>query len=179
MNAATASSPWYKHLWPWIIIAILTCSVTLSLTMVTIAVNNPDNLVSDNYYEAGKGINRSLNRELLAQTLQLRARIHLDEMTGEADLRLAGNSRPERLELNLISPTQPEKDRRVFLTRSSTDGARYVGQLQDKVEGRRFVELLGVEGGQAWRLFEEEQVGHDRDLELGDEPLQGAQDPRP
>src|SRR3546814_13020248 len=65
MPAATATSPWYKHLWPWIIIGILACSVTLSLTMVTIAVNNPDNLVNDNYYEAGKGINRSLERELL------------------------------------------------------------------------------------------------------------------
>mgnify|MGYP006161900843 CR=1 FL=1 len=68
MPAANAASPWYKHLWPWIIIAILACSVTLTLSMVTIAVNNPDNLVNDNYYEAGKGINRSLDRELLAQT---------------------------------------------------------------------------------------------------------------
>lgn len=175
MSIATASSPWYKHVWPWIIIGILTCSVTLSLTMVTIAVNHPDNLVNDNYYEAGKGINRSLNRELLAQTLQLHASIHLDDLTGEAELRLSGNSRPERLELNLISPTQPDKDRRVFLTRSSPDGERYIGQLQDKVDGRRFVELLGVEGGQTWRLFEEEQVSHDQDLQLGDEPLQGAQ----
>jgi hypothetical protein len=49
MPAATATSPWYKHLWPWIIIAILACSVTLTLSMVTIAVNNPDNLVNDNY----------------------------------------------------------------------------------------------------------------------------------
>jgi hypothetical protein len=175
MNVATASSPWYKHLWPWIIIALLACSVTLSLTMVSIAVNNPDNLVTDNYYEAGKGINRSLNRERLAQTLQLRATVHLDELTGEAEVRLDGNSRPERLELNLISPTQPDKDRRVFLTRSNSDGERYIGQLQDKVEGRRFVELLGVEGGQTWRLFEEERVRHDRALRLGDEPLQGAQ----
>jgi len=176
MPAATATSPWYKHLWPWIIIGILACSVTLTLSMVTIAVNNPDNLVNDNYYEAGKGINRSLDRELLAQTLKMRANMHLDEMTGEVDLRLSGNSQPATLELNLISPTQPEKDRKITLARSETEQGRYIGQLTDKVEGRRFVELLGVEGDKTWRMFEEEQVSHDKDLLLGDEPLQGAED---
>jgi hypothetical protein len=176
MPAATASSPWYRHLWPWIIIGILACSVTLTLTMVTIAVNNPDNLVNDNYYEAGKGINRSLDRELLAQSLKLRATVHLDDMTGEADLRLTGDSQPQTVELNLISPTQPEKDRKIVLTRSESESGRYVGQLNDKVQGRRFVELLGVENGQTWRMFEEEAVTHDKDLVLGDEPLQGAED---
>ncbi len=124
MPAATAASPWYKHLWPWIIIGILACSVTLTLSMVTIAVKNPDNLVNDNYYEAGKGINRSLDRELLAQTLLMRASIHLDDVTGEVDLRLSGNSQPATLELNLISPTQPEKDRKITLTRSDTEQGR-------------------------------------------------------
>lgn len=176
MPVATAASPWYKHLWPWIIIAILACSVTLTLSMVTIAVNNPDNLVNDNYYEAGKGINRSLDRELLAQTLQLRAKVHLDELTGEVELHLTGNSNPTTLELNLISPTQPEKDRKINLARSDREPGRYIGQVTDKVEGRRFVELLGVEGDRTWRMFEEEQVSHDKDLLLGDEPLQGAED---
>ncbi|OOV95612.1 FixH family protein [Pseudomonas sp. MF4836] len=176
MPVATAASPWYKHLWPWIIIGILACSVTLTLSMVTIAVNNPDNLVNDNYYEAGKGINRSLDRELLAQTLKMRANVHLDELTGEVELRLSGNSQPSTLELNLISPTQPEKDRKITLARSETEQGRYIGQLTDKVEGRRFVELLGVEGDKTWRMFEEEQVSHDKDLLLGDEPLQGAED---
>jgi len=176
MSVATASSPWYKHIWPWIIIGILACSVTLTLSMVTIAVNNPDNLVTDNYYEAGKGINRSLDRELLAQSLKLRATVHLDELTGETDLRLAGDSQPETLELNLISPTQPEKDRKITLARSASEPGRYIGQLADKVEGRRFVELLGEQNGQTWRLFEEEQIDHDKALLLGDEPLQGAED---
>ena len=176
MSVATAASPWYKHLWPWIIIAILACSVTLTLSMVTIAVNNPDNLVNDNYYEAGKGINRSLDRERLAQTLQLRAKLHLDELTGEVELQLTGYSNPHTLELNLISPTQPEKDRKINLTRSDSEPGRYIGQVTDKVEGRRFVELLGVEGDRTWRLFEEEEVSHDKDLLLGDEPLQGAED---
>ena len=175
MPAANVTSPWYKHLWPWIIIAILACSVTLTLSMVTIAVNNPDNLVNDNYYEAGKGINRSLDRELLAQTLKMRANVHLDELTGEVELRLSGNSQPKTLELNLISPTQPEKDRKIMLTRSESEPGRYLGQLSDKVEGRRFVELLGTEKGQVWRLFEEEQVAHDTTLMLGDEALQGAE----
>ncbi|MGY2201763.1 FixH family protein [Pseudomonas gingeri] len=176
MSVATATSPWYKHLWPWIIIGILACSVTLTLSMVTIAVKNPDNLVNDNYYEAGKGINRSLDRELLAQTLKMRANVHLDEVTGEVDLRLSGESQPATLELNLISPTQPEKDRRITLNRSETEQGRYIGQLSDKIEGRRFVELLGTQGDKTWRMFEEEQVSHDKDLLLGDEPLQGAED---
>ncbi|WP_268797119.1 FixH family protein [Pseudomonas huanghezhanensis] len=176
MPAAIASSPWYRHLWPWIIIGILACSVTLTLAMVTIAVKNPDNLVNDNYYEAGKGINRSLDRERLAQVLKLRAAVHLDDITGEVDLRLSGNTQPQTLELNLISPTQPEKDRRILLTRSESQTDRYVGQLNDKVQGRRFVELLGVENGKTWRMFEEEAVSHDHDLVLGDEPLQGAED---
>lgn len=175
MPAANGSSPWYKHIWPWIIIAILACSVTLTLSMVTIAVNNPDHLVNDNYYEAGKGINRSLDRELLGQTLQLKAKLRLDEMTGEVVLLLEGNSQPSALELNLISPTQPEKDRRINLKQNASEPGRYTGQLDDKVEGRRFVELLGVENGQTWRLFEEEEVDHDKDLMLGDEPIQGAE----
>ncbi|BFO05272.1 FixH family protein [Pseudomonas guariconensis] len=173
MPAATADSPWYKHLWPWIIIGILATSVCLSLTMVSIAVHNPDNLVNDNYYEAGKGINRSLDRELLAQTLNLKVSVHLDELTGEVDVRLTGNSAPQTLELNLISPTQPDKDRKVQLARS--EPGRYLGQLDDRVEGRRFVELLGSEDGHVWRLFEEEKVAHGVTLALGDEALQGAE----
>lgn len=134
---------------------------------------NPDNLVNDNYYEAGKGINRSLDRELLAQQLALKASVHLDDLTGEVDVRLTGSSDPQTLELNLISPTQPAMDRRVLLSR--VEQGRYVGQLEDKVNGRRFVELLGSEGDQVWRLFEEEKVEHGVILELGDEALQGAQ----
>ena len=46
MTPVTAASPWHRHLWPWIIIAILTGSVALTLAMVTIAVTHPDNEAS-------------------------------------------------------------------------------------------------------------------------------------
>jgi hypothetical protein len=170
MNATPAASPWHRHLWPWVIIGVLTCSVGLTLAMVAIAVTHPDNLVTDNYYEAGKGINRALDRELFAHALNLSASVGVDELTGEVDVRLSGASQPETLVLNLISPTQPGKDRKVVLARNPSQSGRYVGQLSDNVEGRRFVELLGVENGRVWRLFEEER----QRLTLGDEPIQGA-----
>lgn len=107
----TPVEPWYKHLWPWIIIGMLAISVFLSLMMVNIAVNNQDSLVSDNYYEAGKGINRSLDREHLAQQLKLQAKISFDELTGEVDLRLSGASHPDKLTLNLLSPTLEAQDK--------------------------------------------------------------------
>ncbi len=173
---ATASSPWYKHIWPWIIIGMLATSVGLTMHMVYIAADGQDTLVTDNYYEAGKGISRSLNRERLAKDLRLEARAQLDELTGEVSLTLRGDSRPETIEMNLISPTQAEKDRHLTLKRSSSEPDRYIGQLSEPVEGRRFVELLGQQGDQTWRLFEEEKVGAGIELRLGDEPIPGAEE---
>ncbi len=176
---ATPASPWYKHIWPWIIIGMLATSVLLTINMVMIAADTEDTLVSDNYYEAGKGISRSLDREQLAKDLQLQAKAHLDELTGEVSLRLSGNSRPDKLELNLISPTQAGKDRHIALTRSTTEADRYIGQLPEAISGRRFIELLGQQGEQTWRLFEEEVVSPGGDMLLGDEPIPGAEDQRP
>jgi hypothetical protein len=170
-----AHSPWHRHRWPWIIIAVLGGSVCLTLAMVVIAVRHPDNLVVDNYYEAGKGINRALDRELLARRLNLRASVRLDDLTGEVAVRLEGASQPASLQLRLISPTQPDQDRLVTLNLSAGQPGRYVGALADRVEGRRFIELLGLQEGQPWRLFEEETLRPGQPLRLGDEPVQGAQ----
>ena len=150
MQSETHPQPWYKHFWAWFIVALLATSVVLGLSLVTIAVRNQDTLVTDNYYEAGKGINRSLERENLAVRLQVHAKVKVDDLTGEVEL-----------------------------LRSNSDRERYVGQLTDAVEGRRFVELLGQEGSGQWRLFEEEVVSPTVVMELGDEPLQGAEAKRP
>jgi hypothetical protein len=169
-----AHSPWHRHRWPFII-TVLGGSVCLTLAMVVIAVRHPDNLVVDNYYEAGKGINRALDRELLARRLNLRASVRLDDLTGEVAVRLEGASQPASLQLRLISPTQPDQDRLVTLNLSAGQPGRYVGALADRVEGRRFIELLGLQEGQPWRLFEEETLRPGQPLRLGDEPVQGAQ----
>lgn len=167
MNEELQPAPWYKQFWPWFLIALLGYSVIQGLTLLTVATRNPPGLISDDYYNVGKGINQSLEREKLAVRLQLRASLDLDDERGVAELQLQGNSAPAQLILNLVSPTQPERDRRVVLQHQGA--GLYLGNLQDSVQGRRFVELIGQEGDGNWRLFEEETLQPGETIQLGDE----------
>jgi hypothetical protein len=166
MSDEAPIKPWFKQFWPWFLIALLGYSVVQGLTLLTIATRNPPGLISDDYYDVGKGINQSLERESLAVQLQLSATLDLDDETGVAQLQLQGNSGPAQLVLNLISPTQPERDRRIILQPQGQ--GLYRGQMQDVVQGRRFVELIGQEGGKDWRLFEEETLESGKTIRLGD-----------
>ena len=156
--------PWYKEFWPWFIIGILSLSVFLGTSLLVISIKTADSLVVSNYYDAGKGINRSLEREDYAKRLKIQAHFSVDENTHQVALQLSGASGPRQLELSFISPTLPEQDRRVVLQPQGQ--GLYTGVLPEAISGRRFVELLGEEGGKQWRLFEEKELSAGQPTEL-------------
>ncbi|WP_286977237.1 FixH family protein [Pseudomonas sp.] len=166
MTEQPVVSPWYKQFWPWFIIGLLGLSVVQGSSMLIFATLNPPGLISDDYYEVGKGINQSLDRENLAKQLKINAKVTFNNETGIADMQLSGFSGPATLKLNVISPTQPERDRRI--TMQKVGDGHYTGQMEDAVEGRRFVELIGQEGGKDWRLFDEEVLASGSVIRLGD-----------
>lgn len=158
--------PWYKEFWAWFCIGILIFAVVLGLGLLAVATKYPANIVVvDNYYDVGKGINRSLERERYAVDLMLNGTLSLNPELEQVELELRGQSLPPQLVLNLISPTQPEKDLRIVLQPANAEGL-YRGLLQEQVVGKRFIEVLGQQDGADWRIFEEAIIVENQPVEL-------------
>lgn len=164
------NSRWYKEPWAWIILGILLVSILHGLSLLFAGLKFGDTLVVDNYYDAGVGINKSLEREALAKSLNIKGTLTFDNERNEVQLVLDGNfsQLPPYLTLNVISPTIAELDRQIILQPKSGNNV-YTGTTDGSLKDRRLIEVLGQENGQDWRLFEEETLAVGQAVHLGDE----------
>jgi uncharacterized protein len=152
MNAPT---PWYRHPWPWILIAGPAAVVVAGIVTTVIAVRTSDGVVSDDYYKQGLGINRTLARDARAGALHLAAEIQFNEERTAARVRLGGEARPEALRLTLVHPTRAGGDqvvtlRGVFPSREAEGPSFYEGRVQVPREGTWRIRV--EDDRQTWRL---------------------------
>ena len=58
--------PWFRQLWPWLVMAPPLASVAAGVAMLTLAISSDDGLVTPDYYRQGIEINQRLTREQAA-----------------------------------------------------------------------------------------------------------------
>ena len=144
-------NPWYKQFWPWFIMALPASAVIGGIVTIVIAVNNPDGLVKDDYYKAGLGINRVLEREQKAMSLGLSAAIEWQPAEQQLSVQLAAQQpvTSERLLLQLVQPTRSGQDIQIPLLRQET--GRYAGLLAETPSAGNWYLFIAPED-ESWRL---------------------------
>ena len=130
-TAMNEVSPWYKQFWPWFIMAFPASAVIAGIATVFIAISNPDGLVKDDYYKAGLGINKTLEREQQAAALGLSAAATWAPQQQQVSLQLDAHQpvKSERLLLQLVHPTRSGQDMQVPLLHQGS--GRYSGLLEN------------------------------------------------
>ncbi len=182
-NQTDTFTPWYREPWVWFIIAILLVTFTWGAITLTVALNNRDTVVVDDYYKVGKVINEDLSRENRAIEWNVNALISVDDLTGEVRAKVTGNlpERPDVLRLRFSSPVFKSNDREVMLR--LTPSGDYIGNLTSSVDGRYYVQLETLDEQipeqayqTGWRLNDELVLEPGTPVTLSDgKPLSGSE----
>lgn len=125
--------PWYKQVWPWVLIAIPVLS-TLKAVQAVIVMNraSPD-LVVDDYYAEGKTINMNLAKYREAATRNLHGQVLV--AANKAIVEFKDNKLTDtELVLEFVHSTKKSKDFTVKAQRSGE--SIYVAELPVSLEGK-------------------------------------------
>jgi hypothetical protein len=140
--------PWYRQLWPWLIISGPAAVLVAGAATIWIAFASADGLVVEDYYKQGLAINKVLAREDAAARLGISADMKIE---GESLSITLKGAQPEALFVHLAHATRAGLDQRLRLAREG--GGRYAAELPPLAPGRwRIV----IEDPRAtWRIVKE------------------------
>jgi len=144
--------PWYKQLWPWLIISGPATVLVAGAITMWLAFTTADGLVADDYYKQGVAINRTLAREDGARVLALRGALIFGDTQVQATLEADGNL-PDRIALRLAHATRASADRTAVLARDAP--GHYSAPLAGVPPGRWSVILETAD----WRVATTAVVG--------------------
>jgi hypothetical protein len=144
-----ASHPWYRELWPWLLMAGPAAVIVAGVFTAYLAVVSNDGLVADDYYKRGLAINQTLARDAAAQKLNCRARVEFEADYGRVHVSFASSApASDLLVLRLAHAGRPALDRLLPLT--TQGGGTYAAAFPALTAGRWQVTLEDT--GRNWRL---------------------------
>jgi hypothetical protein len=163
--------PWYRHPWPWILMAGPFIVVVAGSITAYLAVASNDGLVDDDYYKQGMEVNKVTVRDQKALSLGLQADVMQSADGAQIRILLRGNPEialPDRLKLRIVHPTRGGADQNVLLR--ADGGGLYSGKLGVLLSGRWHIAL--EDDASQWRLTGSWNVEKDASLHLPNDAKQ-------
>jgi hypothetical protein len=150
-NTRAAAQPWYRHPWPWLLMAGPAIVVVAGVVTAYMAFSTSDGLVADDYYKQGLTVNQTVTRNQRADELGLQAEVVRsdDGLLLRVFLRARDAAVfPSALSMRITHPTRGGSDQSVVMR---ADGAGfYSGKLSAPLSGRWHVVLEDEK--REWRL---------------------------
>jgi hypothetical protein len=144
-----AGRPWYREIWPWLLMVPPALAVAGGLAMIYLATQTPSALVVDDYARIEELTSERFARDREARRLDLSAELSFENGTGRIEVTLeapALGELPSALTLALRHATDPSADRDLSLARR---GERFVADAE-LAPGRYLLELMPAD--RTWRL---------------------------
>lgn len=121
-------NPWYREPWPWVILGILGLGVTSGLSILTIGLSNPPQIVTGDFALLGKAVVDTHVRTDRARALGLDGEVIMNGDQIALNLKAEDFTvLPEHLLIQFQHPARSELDTTTLLLRQ-TDGT-YTGAL--------------------------------------------------
>lgn len=156
------TKPWYKQLWPWVLIAIPVITAVKAVHTVVVMQQHKPEIVIDDYYDAGKSINLQLAKYREAALRNLNATILV--AGNKAIIRFTENAvLPDNIHLDFYHPTLGAHDFAVDAERSGE--LLYVATLPVTPDGRW--RLTVTDQSQEWRLRANLVLPAEQEIKLG------------
>lgn len=156
------TKPWYKYLWPWILIAIPVATAIKAVHSVYVMQQHTPDLVVDDYYKAGRAINMQLAKYREAELRNLEA--HVLVAGNRAVVRFTENTVLEgTLHLDFYHPTLAERDFALDAERSGE--LLYVATLPLTPTGKW--RLVVSDASKDWKLRATLELPATAEIKLG------------
>ena len=122
MSEQKQVKPWYKHIWPWVLMAGPIFVVIASVAMFFVAKEHATDLVTDDYYKDGKHIDIQLHRDEEAVKRHIQVQVLISPDKDAAKVFVSGEfDHKQPLNILLMHPTKKSEDQTVKLRAVSTE----------------------------------------------------------
>jgi len=150
VGQSTVVLPWYRHRWPWFLMAGPGLVVVASFITLRLAIVSNDGLVTEDYYKKGLAINQTLALNDRARVLGLEAgvRLNLESISIRISSKVADFSPPSQILVKITHPTRAGLDQSRVL---SLENGRYNGKFKLPAAGHWLVQV--EDAAKTWRML--------------------------